>query len=798
MRRLGFIFLALYLVFLGGTAYYTLVFPVRVFHHLFITLLLALWLISRLRRGRGLPSTPLNPPLYAAAVVWVLAALFSIDRRMAFEHLWFLLIHLLFFFGLVDLFQRGRQRLVIETQFLLAALIVLVSGVEIASWYFGLGIIPGTNVGWIDAINAGIWLPLEAPRLSLAMNVSTLLAGYVAPLVTITAGWALTARDRGFRIVLWVLAALLLLVLVLTFSRGGLLSLLAAAGTLVTLRLAQSPRVTQRIAPRVIIGAAITVGVMIAAGFVLLSLRADRADGDLGRVDMWRSATEITRDYPVFGVGSGMFGRAFRSYRSPDLVQDKLASAHNFILNTLAETGIAGFGVSVWLGVVFIRTWWRNKQSATGGRRLRLEAAFGALLGIGVHSLVDVFTVTPIVLLIALLAAYCITGAPYRPANPPPTPRWSGIVALLAVVAYGVWFIPIDRAHSLYRQSLSGGINALNAVREAQALDPALNLYRLHEAFLLGQQDSPQAILAYEAALELEPTWDIGWMNLAVLHLRNGDTEAAITALNRAQQISLRSPASLHWGLLAEGSSAAPDADIQAAYESVLSWSRSTGFAPLWSETELRQQALRSALVTATLDMQYRTLSLYDPRQAAALVSENPQTDVEWWVLGEHALTVEGDSEKAFDAFSQAIRLRPTWGDAYVSRAEVQTDPVAAQHDLEMADLLGTSYEYPNLVRIRFTDDPAEVQRLRANALFPRSVPQEFAAVMYGREAVFDLLPEVRLPGPGRAALSAWYDLASAYLEQGQTDAAANVYRAILDYAPFDTEARNALAALTG
>src|SRR5262249_52464120 len=136
-----------------------------------------------------------------------------------FENLWFPLCHLIFFYILADLFQGGRQRLVIETQFMLGAAIVLLSGLELASWYFGLGLIPGTQIGWINVIGPGAWLPLRPLRLALAMNISTLLAGYVAPLVTVTAAWALTARRRDYRRVLWILTGALLVVMILTFSR---------------------------------------------------------------------------------------------------------------------------------------------------------------------------------------------------------------------------------------------------------------------------------------------------------------------------------------------------------------------------------------------------------------------------------------------------------------------------------------------------------------------------------------------------------------------------------------------------
>ena len=249
-NRVVFILLAFYFVFLGGSAYYFLAFPVRILHHALVTALLAWWLFRRFRQGKGLPSTPLNKPIYAAVIVWFVSAMTSLDPRMALENLWFPLTHLIFFFVLVDLFQRGRQRLVMDSQFMMAAMIIVITGLELASWYFGLGIIPGTEIGWASVLGPDIPLPLVPLRVSLAMNISTLLAGYAAPLITLTIGWALTAQQRNFRTVLWVMVGLLSVVLLLTFSRGGLLSLVAGVGTLLVMRLLQSPRMAENVITR--------------------------------------------------------------------------------------------------------------------------------------------------------------------------------------------------------------------------------------------------------------------------------------------------------------------------------------------------------------------------------------------------------------------------------------------------------------------------------------------------------------------------------------------------------------------
>ena len=210
-------------------------------------------------------------------------------------------MHLTLFFILVDIIQRGRQKLIMETLFLIGATIVFISGLEFASWYVGLSFIPGNNLGWVDV---GKWIPLELPpRLAWAMNSPNWLSAFVAPLITVTIGWALTARFKEHRRVLWILAGLLTLVLILTFTRGGIMSLLAGLGMFTVMRLTQIPDIRQRISPQVLIGGVAVAGVVGVALVMIVTLSgvSGRSSGDRVRVDMYTSAAEMTVDYPILG-----------------------------------------------------------------------------------------------------------------------------------------------------------------------------------------------------------------------------------------------------------------------------------------------------------------------------------------------------------------------------------------------------------------------------------------------------------------------------------------------------------------
>jgi putative inorganic carbon (hco3(-)) transporter len=757
--RLVYLLLALYLTFIGGSSYYATIFPVRVAHHVIVTVLLSLWLIGRIRKQQGLPPTPLNPAIYASVLVWFFSAIFALDTRMALENIWFLLIHTMLFFIVVNLIQCGYQRLVMEILFFMAAIVLLYSAIELASWFFGLGL-TGSNPGWI--ITGQIPTLGQIPRLSLALGgVSTLQAGYIAPLVIVTTGWAWTTRQSDYRIALMLMSLSLFVALIFTSSRGGILSLIAAVGTFAVIRLLQYPPLTRRISPIWLLGVSTLVSAIVLAGFLYVTLPLARGNSDSGRLDMYRSAVLITCDHPVTGVGAGMFGRAFREYRNPAIVQDKLASAHNLYLNTAAELGLPGMVVGIWLWASFGKAVWSNwRNTPNSGHRRRIEVVLAALAGLAIHSMVDVFSITPIVLMILTLVAYAITSHPRSRIDVPAKGHsLPPIIALVMIVAYGVAFVPIDRANALYFDSWQAASTeqALAKVREAQSLDAHLNLYYLQEAYLIGLSGTiDEAINAYEAALALEPTWETGWVNLALLEEEQGHPEIALNHLEQAYRINGRSiEAWFNWGRIAETYALGTEEAIVRAYRQTIHLQSVTMLLPLseyWDATPLRQQAVTQFLEGQSIEIQYRVLTVHDPSRLAELIPATPQTAAEWWVVGEYALSIENDAQTAYAAFSQAIELASYQGDYYVARARsiIESNPEQAEHDARVALVLGTRYEHPKIVLASLTDNEQVAHELHEAALPPlRITLSEFTAVLFNRPSVFDLMPAGYAPGQG-------------------------------------------------
>jgi tetratricopeptide (TPR) repeat protein len=297
----------------------------------------------------------------------------------------------------------------------------------------------------------------------------------------------------------------------------------------------------------------------------------------------------------------------------------------------------------------------------------------------------------------------------------------------------------------------------------------------------------------------LEPTWKTGWVNLALLEEQNGHPEKALEFLEHALTLDTRDVTVwFNWGRIAENYGLASDMDIVDAYYSAIRYQGS--FLPLsdfWQGTQLRQQAVERYLQQQPIDIQYRILEVHHPERLPDLVPQNPRIAAEWWVVGEYAFAKENDMDTAVDAFTQAIELSPGSGDYYVSRARTYArfDVVKARRDVITGLLLGSRFESPHAVLALLEQDEDVIRNLKINAVPMRSTRdiQEFAAVLYGRPAVFDILPSGYPPGVGGRVIQPWLDIANVYLEAGRLEAARNSYAFILSQAPYNEEARERL-----
>ena len=260
-------------------------------------------------------------------------------------------------------------------------------------------------------------------------------AGYMELTLALPLGFLFGgAVERDKRFIYASLSLIMALGLVLTNSRGGMLSLAAeimfvfvvSAGVRRTGagergddegegRGARLRRVAVRAALGSVLIAAFFLGAVFFGGEGALSRFVGTVNADdptTGRVQFWRATLDMIRDQPLTGVGLGAFGVAYTRYDQTNGRVYRLEQAHNDYLQIVSDAGIVGGVLALSFVALLFRAGFRRMESRDAERR---GVALGALTGcfaVLVHSFFD-FTLhtTANSLLFLMLAALATLGS---------------------------------------------------------------------------------------------------------------------------------------------------------------------------------------------------------------------------------------------------------------------------------------------------------------------------------------------------------------------------------------------------
>lgn len=199
---------------------------------------------------------------------------------------------------------------------------------------------------------------------------------------------------------------LMLVAVVLTGSRGGILSLGAVVITaFAAAYFAQGVTAAKHGRPRshrgLLIGLAGTSAVAILLLVLVIALGgADNLlrgigfgtaseDPTSGRFHFWSVAIEIFWANPLIGAGLDAFGNAFPLYDSRNGVF-RVEQAHNDYLQMLADGGLIGFAITAAFIGILVKTCISSIRTASEGfERSVAIGAFAGMVGILIHSFVD-------------------------------------------------------------------------------------------------------------------------------------------------------------------------------------------------------------------------------------------------------------------------------------------------------------------------------------------------------------------------------------------------------------------------
>ncbi len=294
-----------------------------------------LWLVRWLGHGSPVRVNPLNPPVLILLLMAPVGVWAATIKSPSLPHLYRIILGVALLYAATGTLSSARRlRLV-------AALLVVA--------------VP------VLALFALLGTPLSASKLPVLSNLydsipptirpfwrptglgPNSVAGALAMLLPLPFGFALGGKQRWLRVA-YVLASLFAgVVLLLTQSRGALLGLALAA----LIMMIVWNRWFLLVIPAAIGGgmaALATLGAQRLGGLMLSSAATSAVESVEGRLAIWSRAIYMVQDFPLTGVGLGMFDRILDLLYPLSMVsvETNLHHPHNLFLSQAVSSGLPG------------------------------------------------------------------------------------------------------------------------------------------------------------------------------------------------------------------------------------------------------------------------------------------------------------------------------------------------------------------------------------------------------------------------------------------------------------------------
>jgi len=210
--------------------------------------------------------------------------------------------------------------------------------------------------------------------------------------------------DKDKRLLYVFIAGLMAVALVLTTSRGGIISLIAEIVFLAIVtaiwrsqherhgkKTSRLKRIAGRIGMVTALLIGLFIGVLLLGGEFSINRFIDSVNTDdptTGRAHFWSVTVDIIKHHPYLGTGLGAFGVIYTRYDSRNGLF-RLEQAHNDYLQVLSDAGIVGGILALTFVVLLFYTAVQRAKSHDDFRRGVALAALSGCLAVLVHSFFD-------------------------------------------------------------------------------------------------------------------------------------------------------------------------------------------------------------------------------------------------------------------------------------------------------------------------------------------------------------------------------------------------------------------------
>ena len=280
------------------------------------------------------------------------------------------------------------------------------------------------------------------------------------------------------------------------------------------------------------------------------------------RARYWNEALKMFRAHKTLGVGAGGYATVRPRFRHDEL---NVLHAHGYVVQTAADLGILGLGVSLallaaWLAASgrTVGLWGAGRRAPWSPERVGMATLLSICVVFGVHSFVDWTWFVPGNAILAMLCAGWLAGR--GPTDEPILRRAAPRVAIrqpwrvgVAVAAAAVALVAAWTSWQPQR-AVAKGSDALAAaeagdfararaeISDAEAINPLSVDLLFQQAAIERADNRPDAArAALQEAVRKQPANPEPWENLAEFELSQGRKPQALSAIGSALYLDPRS-----------------------------------------------------------------------------------------------------------------------------------------------------------------------------------------------------------------------------------------------------------------
>ncbi|MFC1975339.1 O-antigen ligase family protein [Chloroflexota bacterium] len=842
-QELIILLLLIYNTFIGSVTFRLSIFYLGLITWILYFGIIGLWLINLLRQKRPFPQSPLDLPFILLSGIILGATIFSIEPRLSLDDIPLYFFYIMLYYMVIDRLRAGWQiKTFLKALIMTTTVVCMVAGLEYLAWYIGLPVFPAFKQGWWSI---GGWqnpIPPRLYRLSFTLINANFLASLLASTLPIGVAVAMSTRSCLTRInaIIWVL--LNFVVLLFTFSRGGLLSAIAGLLILATFMLVKRRDYTLQSMKQLIHNRQLILFICVGALAIVMLLLIfpvtellSNPSGVQFRLVVWDYALQMIWDHPLIGVGPHTFGAAITNYWNSSQFPFSIdsASAHNAFLHMGTEIGLPGALVILVIALLTIRAGYRQVTRLPSRQTTLMMGVLSGLMAFGIHNIVDNFVVVPAVTLpVIVMAAICSTefGADLSPVHSLLTPK-RGLLLTVIVAIWVAWSVYglIQFSEIISNARSQQWLSATKRLDELPVGILPHTFYQFQRGLAYGKlaldnsEDDTikMAIADYRDGLATMPRYLPGHANLSALYWQSGDLTNAQhelqTAISSADKSGDEILYRLNLGLLFEQQG--DDEAAIAAYAPVLALSPSFAESIYWQETDWRRRHWDLILSKAETQIE----QTYEPEVAnirkgeLAYFSGHLQRAEDLFRLS----MADTDSHTAYiwlsrilidqGRFQEAVTILDNilempknrlLSEAYLNRGRAnlalgQDDE--AVRDLKTALFLGNNHAQYYMGRLALSkgDVKSAISLYRQSLSLPHNlfeVNRGHNIIIYGQVGIDDnnLLPLAVLP-PSSSVAEVHLELADLYISQGNIEAAQEICQQLLDLSPGYQPVKNKL-----